>query len=127
MTARIKPDIVFYDEGLDMETYNKAGMASMAADIFVIIGTTGLVYPAARLPEEAKAKGALIIEINPEESAYTSTLTDIFLKEKAVKGMVKLLEDVLGLEFSEGKLKDYKKWKRNFSLDSLVQDFPNCD
>ena len=56
--------------------------AAKVADIFVIIGTTGLVYPAANLPGDAKTAGATIIEINPESSAYTSRITDIFIQEK---------------------------------------------
>jgi len=120
----IKPDIVFYDESLNMNTYRGAVNAAKSADIFVVIGTTGLVHPAAGIPGKAQAAGAIIIEINPEKSSFTKGVTDIFIQAKAVRGMENLLEEVLGLEYSEGKLKDYKKWKRNFDLDSLVQDFP---
>jgi NAD-dependent protein deacetylase/lipoamidase len=117
----VKPDIVFYDEALDMETYTRANEVSRAADIFVIIGTTGLVYPAAYIPREAKSAGAIIIEINPEESEYTENITDIFIKDKAISGMEKLLGEVLTLEYADGKLKDYKKWKKIFDMDSLVK------
>lgn len=116
----IKPDIVFYDEGLDMETYNKAVKVSKVADIFVIIGTTGLVYPAAYIPEEAKLAGAVIIEINPEKSSFTLTLTDIFIQEKAVRGMDRLLSEILGLEYEDSKLLDYKKKIREVDLRGLI-------
>lgn len=118
----IKPDIVFYDEGLNMEIFNKAGKAARTADIFVIIGTTGLVYPAAIIPREAKSAGAVIIEINPEESEFTNKITDIFIKERAISGMEKLLMEVLALEYSDGELKDYMKWNKNFDMDSLAHE-----
>ncbi len=123
----VKPDIVFYDEMLDMDVYIAAAEAAEKADIFVIIGTTGLVYPAANIPKSASAAGARIIEINPEESTYTENITDIFIKEKAVRGMEKLLEEVFCLEYTNGKLKNYKEWKRNFNIDSLVQEFPSLE
>ncbi len=119
----VKPDIVFYDESLDMDVYTAAVEAAEKADIFVIIGTTGLVYPAANIPKGASVAGARIIEINPEESEYTEIITDIFIREKAIRGMEKLLEDIFCLEYMDGKLKNYKKWKKNLNINSLVQEF----
>ena len=49
----------------------------------LVIGTTGEIMPASQIPIIAKQNKAIIIEINPEESAYTNTITDIHLKEKA--------------------------------------------
>jgi NAD-dependent deacetylase len=42
--------------------------ASQAADVFLVVGTSALVYPAAALPEVAQRNGAFLIEVNPEET-----------------------------------------------------------
>lgn len=118
----IKPDIVFYDESLNIKTYKDAISAAKEADIFVVIGTTGLVQPAAGIPGKARNTGATVIEINPETSSFTESLTDIFIQEKAIRGMETLLEEVFGLDYLDGKLKDYKNWKKNFNMESLVQE-----
>jgi len=49
----------------------------------LIIGASGLVEPAASLPEVARRKGAFIIEVNREPTYFTSTVTDLFLKGRA--------------------------------------------
>ncbi len=64
------------------------------ADVFLVVGTTGEIMPAAQLPRIAKANGAKIIEINIAPSAYTHQITDVFLQEKATIAMTKLLEAI---------------------------------
>ena len=54
--------------------------AASISDVFLIIGTTGEVTPANQIPLMAKSTGAVIIEVNPNESNYTPAITDIFLK-----------------------------------------------
>ena len=63
---------------------------SEKADLFVVIGTTGEVVPASLIPQRAKRQGASIIEINTKKSAYTDSITDVFLKAKATEMMEKL-------------------------------------
>jgi NAD-dependent deacetylase len=53
--------------------------ASRQADVMIVAGTSGVVYPAADLPAQAKRSGALLIEVNPEPSAL-SPLMDVSLK-----------------------------------------------
>ena len=55
------------------------------ADAALIIGTTGEIMPASKLPYIAKQNNAKIIEINIEESNYTYKITDILLKRKSNK------------------------------------------
>jgi NAD-dependent deacetylase len=78
----LKPDFIFFGEGIPSEAYKKSFEEAKKADIFIIIGTTGEVMPASLIPMEAK-KNSLIIEINPESSTYTLNLTDIYIKGKA--------------------------------------------
>ncbi len=79
----LKPDFVFFGEPIPAEAAQEALRHSVQSDVYLVIGTTGVIMPASLLPYEAKKNGALIIEINPEESEYTSRITDIHLKGKA--------------------------------------------
>jgi NAD-dependent deacetylase len=65
--------------------------ASRNCDAMLVIGSTGIVYPAASLPFEAKRNGAVIIEINPKPSAFTNEITDIFIPMKASDAMMQIL------------------------------------
>jgi NAD-dependent deacetylase len=79
----LKPDFVFFGEGIPENAYRKSLQVAQKADVVLIIGTTGEVMPAAMIPGEAKRNGAVIIEINTEESNYTHSITDFFLQGKA--------------------------------------------
>ncbi|MCY3410761.1 MAG: NAD-dependent deacylase [Candidatus Heimdallarchaeota archaeon] len=81
--AVLKPDIVFFGEGIsEIVTYQSAKNI-IECDLLIIIGTTGLIMPAAAFPYFAKEKGIPIIEINPERTPYTDQITDVFLQDKA--------------------------------------------
>jgi NAD-dependent deacetylase len=83
----LKPDFVFFGEQLPQYDFNKSIEDSQNCDLMIVIGSTGIVYPAAGLPSTAKQNNAKIIEINPEPSAYTNAITDIFIKAKAGDAM----------------------------------------
>lgn len=85
--ALLKPDFVFFGEGIPREAAARAEHAARTADVMLIIGTTGEVYPAAALPPMAHQNNAKIIEINPERSLYTPAITDIFLQAPAAVAM----------------------------------------
>ena len=92
--ALLKPDFVFFGEGIPREAARRAEHAARTADVLLIIGTTGEVYPAAQLPHIARQNGATIIEINPARTAYTETITDIFLRAPATEAMERLSHSV---------------------------------
>ncbi|MCK5537821.1 MAG: NAD-dependent deacylase [Bacteroidales bacterium] len=81
--AVLKPDFIFFGEGIPQEAYQKSIEAFNKAKLVIIIGTTGEVAPASSLPYIAKKNGAKIIEINTESTSFTNSITDIFLKGKA--------------------------------------------
>ncbi len=85
--ALLKPDFVFFGEGIPKEAARRAEHAARTADVMLIIGTTGEVYPAASLPSMAAQNRATIIEINPERTLYTPSITDIFIQASAVSAM----------------------------------------
>ncbi|MGA1822750.1 MAG: SIR2 family NAD-dependent protein deacylase [Thermoplasmatota archaeon] len=85
-----RPDIVFFGEGLPDDVFGRSVRAASSTGAMIVIGTSGIVYPAAALPMETKRAGGVIIEINSRPSQYTSTITDIFLNAPATSGVARL-------------------------------------
>jgi NAD-dependent deacetylase len=77
-----RPDVVLFGELLSEELFERAEEASARADLFFVIGTSAVVYPAASLPIVAKQAGAKVIEINPEKTDI-SFLVDVTVLGKA--------------------------------------------
>src|ERR1044071_7032078 len=66
--AAARPDVVLFGELLPEAIFERAEEAASRADLFFVIGTSAVVYPAAGLPITAKQSGARVIEINPERT-----------------------------------------------------------
>ena len=79
----LKPDFIFFGEGIPENAYYGSVNAAENCDAFVIIGTSGQVSPANMIPGIAKRHGAKIIEINLEPSTYTQYSSDIYLQGKS--------------------------------------------
>lgn len=79
----LKPDFIFFGEGIPGEAYSNSLREAEMADVFIVVGTTGEVMPASMIPHNAKQNGSTIIEVNPEISYYTNSITDIYLRGKA--------------------------------------------
>jgi len=94
--ALLKPDFVFFGEGISEHIYESSLLAVSKAKVMLIIGASGDVMPAASLPEIAKSKGCAIVEINPEISSFTRRITDVFIQSKASEGL-KALAAILEL------------------------------
>jgi NAD-dependent deacetylase len=90
----LKPDFIFFGEGIPMDAYHHSQEAANKADVFVIIGSTGEVMPASQIPVIAKQSLAKIIEINPEPSNYTNSITDVYLGGKAGEILPRLLRKI---------------------------------
>jgi NAD-dependent deacetylase len=86
----IRPDIVWFGEQLPDEPWQAAVEAVATADLVVVVGTSGIVYPAAALPELALANGAAVIEVNPEPTPLSSAVT-ASLRETAAAALPTLL------------------------------------
>ncbi|MDH0863829.1 NAD-dependent protein deacylase [Mitsuaria sp. GD03876] len=61
----IRPGVVWFGEGLDDGVVNAAAALIAACDLLLIVGTSGVVYPAAGMVRLAP-KDAVIVEINPQ-------------------------------------------------------------
>jgi NAD-dependent deacetylase len=77
-----RPDVVLFGELLPVGVFERAEEASLGADLFFVIGTSAVVYPAAGLPVLAKQAGARIIEVNPEQTEI-SIYVDVTILGKA--------------------------------------------
>ncbi len=92
----LKPDIVFFGEPIPEKAHRDSLAEAQACEAMLVIGTTGEVMPASRLPLVAKNKGATIIEVNVQPSAYTGNTTDIFLQGRAGETLSRLADMVIG-------------------------------
>ncbi len=63
-----RPDVVWFGESLPAKAINAAMNAAVNCDFCFSIGTTSLVQPAASLPLLALENGAILVEINPQET-----------------------------------------------------------
>lgn len=89
--SMIRPDVVWYGEVPVEDSFRRAGQALENCDVLLVVGTSGLVYPAAAFPYQAKQAGAFIIEVNPEISAITP-IADVFLKGPSGEVLPKMVE-----------------------------------
>ncbi|HYG67634.1 MAG TPA: NAD-dependent deacylase, partial [Anaeromyxobacteraceae bacterium] len=64
----LRPDVVWFGEMLPKGAMERAAEAAASADVFLSVGTSAVVYPAAGLPLVAKEAGAYVAEVNPERS-----------------------------------------------------------
>jgi NAD-dependent deacetylase len=66
-----RPAVVWFGESLPERELNAALAAARHVEVFLVVGTSSLVYPAAALPRVALEAGARIIEVNPEATELT--------------------------------------------------------
>jgi NAD-dependent protein deacetylase/lipoamidase len=77
--ALLRPGVVWFGESLPPGIWAEAEQEASAADVFLAIGTSAVVYPAAGLIQIARRGGAVVLEINPEETPC-STVADYSLR-----------------------------------------------
>ncbi len=69
----VRPGVVWFGEGIDREVLERSARA-LDCDIFLTIGTSSVVYPAAQLVHEAKSRGAYTVEMNIEPTPASGLL-----------------------------------------------------
>jgi NAD-dependent deacetylase len=67
----LRPGVVWFGETLPPAAIQRAVQAARHCDVFLVCGTSAVVYPAAALPERALAAGARVIEVNLEETPFS--------------------------------------------------------
>lgn len=68
----VRPAVVWFGEVLPEREVMAAWDAAAACDVMLVVGTSGLVHPAAALPRIARDAGATVIEVNPEPSELSA-------------------------------------------------------
>ena len=68
----IRPDVVWFGEYLPEDQFLGGEKAAISSDVFFVVGTSAVVYPAAGLVYTAKQSGATIVEVNIEETPLSS-------------------------------------------------------
>jgi NAD-dependent deacetylase len=86
-----RPGVVWFGEALPEDAWASAVAVLERCDLLVVVGTSGLVQPAASLPQLARGRGARVVEINPVDSAV-SPFAHERLRMPASAGIRMLLE-----------------------------------
>ena len=89
----IRPDVVWFGEPLPEAELECAFRETEKCDVFLVVGTSGIVQPAAILPSIAKNHGAFVIEVNIKESAITP-IADISIRGKAGEILPMIVEEM---------------------------------
>ena len=80
--ALMRPDIVWFGEALDETILAHTLDAAASCEALLVIGTSSVVHPAAALPGLAKRHGAIVVEVNVEETPLTAA-ADYTLRGKS--------------------------------------------
>ena len=86
----LRPDVVWFGEPLPFDMARQAFQAIGACDLMLVIGTSGVVQPAASMAMMALERGVPVVEINPEPTPLTESASHA-LQGKAGEILPKLL------------------------------------
>ncbi len=89
----LRPHVVQFGEPLEQKTLEAALDLSRRAELFLVIGTSGVVSPARDLPLLARKSGAVVIEVNREPTVLTPYVT-LSIRGMAAEILPKLWEDL---------------------------------
>ncbi len=70
--ALLRPDVVWFGEELPVTALQQAFEAAESCEVFLVVGTSAVVQPAASLPAVAKRRGAYVVEVNYEPTPLTA-------------------------------------------------------
>ena len=87
----LKPDVVFFGEMLPQDALMSAQRESEMCDLFIVIGSSLVVYPAAYMPMYAKRSGAKVVIINMGDTGQDD-IADVFINAPAGDTMSRIIE-----------------------------------
>lgn len=87
----VRPGVVWFGEMLPDNAWTNALAAAKDCDMFISIGTSGIVYPAAELPFAALGQGAIVVHVNPVSFAISHQ--EFFVEGTAASSMKSLVEE----------------------------------
>ncbi len=86
----LRPDVVWFGEPLPQDVWQEAIIHASSCDVMIITGTSLVVSPANTLPLYAKQNGAMLIEVNPDQTIMSNDM-DYSLRTTSAKGLPQLL------------------------------------
>ncbi len=89
----LKPDVVMFGEALPEAVLREAAARSRECDLFIVVGSTLVVYPAAYLPAYALDAGARLVIINLSPTPYDDD-ADVLIPARAGETMSAIAEKV---------------------------------
>jgi NAD-dependent deacetylase len=89
----LKPDVVMFGEQLPYKVLEEAGRRARSADLFIVIGSTLVVYPAAYMPAYAVESGARLVIINLGDTPMDREAT-VLVSAKAGEAMAAIVKKV---------------------------------
>jgi len=92
-----KPAGVFFGEPIPSRALSRSQEEARGCDLMLVIGTSAVVYPAAAMPLVAKEAGARVIEINPERTDLTGSVSDFIILEKAGVAMPRIIAAITAM------------------------------
>ncbi|WP_295977541.1 NAD-dependent deacylase [uncultured Variovorax sp.] len=94
--AHARPDVVMFGEMLNAGVLLDAQVAAQECDLFMVVGSTTIVYPAAELPQTALAHGARLITLNLEPLPHLDDAAAVVLRGAAEDLLPQLLAGLSG-------------------------------
>ena len=91
--APLRPAVVWFGESLPRDAFDKAHEAVSSCEVCLVAGTSALVYPAAGLPQVAQALGAIVIDVNTEETAI-GAIAALSLRGTAAEVLPRFLDEI---------------------------------
>jgi len=91
----IRPGVVWFGESLDSQILQESFEHSADCDVFIAIGTSGVVQPAATLPNIAAESGAYVMQINPQETPI-DMVAQCNIRASAAQALPILFEQLSG-------------------------------
>lgn len=89
----LKPDTVSFGQSMPMEKVNQAVALSQRSDVFMVVGSTLVVQPAAHMPIHAKQHGAFLVIVNLSKTPCDG-MCDVLINEKAGKVLQAVVDEV---------------------------------
>jgi NAD-dependent deacetylase len=91
----VKPTTVLFGEPMPAPALQEAERRARAADLFVVLGSSLVVYPAAYMPTHARHAGATLAIVNLEPTSLDAQ-AELVIREKAGVAMAAVVEEALG-------------------------------
>ena len=78
-----RPEVIFFGELIPPQHLSRSQLVASQCDIMLVIGTSAVVQPSSLMPAISKESGAKVIEINPDTTPLTGTISDYIIQGKA--------------------------------------------